>query len=124
LRLRGLFIIGVLVVGAWGAWAISRTPEEGVRRFEAHEFAEFRSRYDALRVQPVGKRVEHFRALLEATEGAKLTSGMAETLADFCRRVAASEEESPAVQAEARLVVNTLEARTGGRSPASVESKK
>lgn len=123
LRMLSL-IFGIFIVGAAGVWGLSPKDDDSGRRFEAHEFALFRSEYDTLRVQVAEKRVEHFRNLLGVTEVSHLTPGMAETLADFCRKVAASEEEDSTVQAEARLVVRTLEANQASRAPASDPSPK
>jgi hypothetical protein len=114
----------VFTIVAAGVWAFVPRAEERNHRFEAHEFAVFRSEYEKLKVQNPRKRVEYFRDLLDETESAKITSGMTETLAEFCRGVATSEEESPSVREEARVVYHSLEARGGGRAPASVESTK
>jgi hypothetical protein len=123
-RIRGLIVFGFFSMIGLGVWIFSGTPEVGSPRFEAHEYAEFRSRYETLRVQSVDKRVEHMRSLLETTEEAKLTRGMEAALVDFCQGIIDSKDESPAVQAEARLVVSALQARSGTRSPASVDSEK
>lgn len=117
-------IIGVLLVGAAVVWGVSPEEREANPRFEAHEFAVFRSEYEALRVQAPEKRIDHFRNLLEQTEDARMTPGMAESLADFCRSIATAEEEVPEVQSEARLVVRTLESKLPARLPASETSKK
>jgi hypothetical protein len=113
-----------LVVGALGIWGFVSGTDDTPRRFEAHEFAVFRSEYEALRVQQASRRVEHFRDLLETVESSKVTPGMAESLAEFCHRVAAADEESPTVRAEAKLVLQAIEAKSASRSPASAESPK
>ena len=109
--------IGVLI--SFAIWGVARRPDGAPARFEAHEFAVLRSEYDTLRVQSPAKRAELFRNLLETTESTPMTPAMAETLAGFCRRVATSTEEAPAVQSEARLVLNAIEAKRLGRLPAS-----
>ncbi len=115
-------IFGVLVLLGLGVWGFTPKADDANRRFEAHEFAVFRSEYESLKVQSPDKRVEHFRDLLDATETSHLTPGMTDTLAEFCRKVSVSEEEAPKVQDEARLVFHALQAKTsGGRSPASLE---
>ena len=119
------FLFGVLLVApAFGLWGVFSGSDEGIARFEAHEFAVFRSEYEDLRSQRPAKRIEQLHSLLEATESARLTPGMRETLAEFCRKISTSKEEPPAVQAEARLVVRSLEVGAGGRSPASENAAK
>ncbi len=115
---------GIFALIGVGAWSVASRHDDDDRRFEAHEFAVFRSEYESLRVQSPEKRVEHFRDLLETTETARLTPGMDETLSEFCRKVATSEEESPTVQAEARLVLHALEAKRSDRSPAAEKPAK
>ncbi|MBS1961723.1 MAG: hypothetical protein JST04_05875 [Bdellovibrionales bacterium] len=109
--------IGVLV--SFAIWGIARRTDELSPRFEAHEFAVLRSEYDTLRVQRPARRVDLFRELLDTAESTPMTHAMAEALAGFCKKVANSAEEAPAVQAEARLVLNTIEAKHLGRQPAS-----
>jgi hypothetical protein len=116
--------LGVLVFSGLGIWGFSSKSDDADRRFEAHEFAVFRSEYESLKVQSPEKRVEHFRDLLDATESSHLTPGMTDTLAEFCRKVSVSEEEAPKVKDEARLVLHALEVKLVGRSPASIEFKK
>lgn len=110
--------IGVLL--SFAIWGFARRSDELPSRFEAHEFAVLRSEYDTLRVQSPVKRADLFRDLLETAESTPMTRAMAEALAGFCRKVANSAEEAPTVQAEARLVLNTIEAKHLGRQPASV----
>ena len=124
LRLSSITIALGLGFGALGLWGFVSGGDESVRRFEAHEFAVFRSQYDALRVQSPTRRAEHFRDLLEAVEKSRVTSGMAESLAEFCHQVSSSGEEAPVVQAEAKLVLRAIEAKTTSRSPASVDLAK
>lgn len=120
MRLRLVFSIAFLAVGIVAFRGIASKAPEADPRFEAHEFAVFRSEYETLRVQSPARRVEHFRDLLEVTETARVAPALAETLAEFCRKVATSEEEAPSVQAEARLVLQALETKASGRMPASV----
>jgi len=117
-------IIFALGFGALGVWGLTSSSDDAVRRFEAHEFAVFRSEYESLRVQSASRRIEHFRGLLDAVENSKVTPGMAETLSEFCHGVANSGEEVPTVQAEAKVVLRALEAKSASRSPASVPATK
>lgn len=121
---RLFLIVGCLLVAVLGVQRLAGISDDLNLRFEAHEFAVFRSEYEKLKVQNPLKRVEHFHDLLDTTESARLTPGMSETLAEFCRKVATAEEESPSVRAEARLVLHHLEAKTLSRAPASVPSEK
>jgi hypothetical protein len=123
-RFRLFSLLFLLGLGALGIWSFTSHTDETDLRFEAHEFALFQSEYDSLRVQSPVKRAEHFRTLLETSETAVLTPGMAETLSGFCRSVASSKDEAPVVKAEAKLVLRTLEKRLPSsipnRLPASV----
>jgi hypothetical protein len=120
-KLGRSIIFVILAIGTTGVWGFTHGSQNPVHRFEAHEFAVFRSEYDTLRDQRPEKRVEHFRNLLDATETARLTPGMRETLAAFCRNVANSPEEAPPVRAEARRVARSLDSEMKNRMPASVE---
>lgn len=119
------FLFGVLFIAlAVGVWGIFSGSDDRIARFEAHEFAVFRSEYEDLRSQRPAKRIEQLHSLLEATESARMTPGMRETLTEFCRKISVSKEEPSAVQAEARLVVQSLESAAGGRSLASENAPK
>ena len=121
MSVRGFLIIGIVLVGGCGLGVVISRSGPSDSRFEAHEFAVFRSEYDRLRVQDVRLRADHFRDLLEATESTHMTPAMGEALAEFLKKVVRSEEEAAEVKAEATLVLNALEHSQTTRAPASNE---
>lgn len=107
---RRFFPVLVLtVVALTGFFALQTGPQAGTPRFEAHEFALFRSNYESLRIQSSQSRAAHFRSLTSTAENAQLTTGMAEALVEFCQTVIASEDETPEVKAEVRTAIAALE---------------
>ncbi len=99
------------MVGALGYWVSDPAPVDEQRRFEAHEFAIFRSDFDTLRTQRVTKRTEHFQSLIDVTQSMKLTPGMAQALGEFCQQVASAESEAPEIKAAAERALQALQSR-------------
>lgn len=104
-------VIVLTVVALTGFFALQTGPQAGTPRFEAHEFALFRSNYESLRIQSSPSRAAHFRALTSTAENAELTTGMAEALVEFCQTVIASEDETREVKAEVRTAIAALESK-------------
>jgi hypothetical protein len=106
-------IVVLLSVAGLGGVAVRQAMHAETDRkahFGAHEFALFRSSYEAIRVQTVPARVEHFHKLVEASESASLTPGMIDNLSEFCRVVLAS-EEVPEIKEQAKTALRALERR-------------
>ncbi|MBC7385803.1 MAG: hypothetical protein H7301_06540 [Cryobacterium sp.] len=105
--------------------ALKPDPHAVPERFEAHEFAVFRSTFESLRAENAHARVAHLHTLSDVTEKSHLTPGMAEALAEFCEQVMTAVEEAPEVRAEAQAAYAVLESGLRGvrnnaaRSPAS-----
>jgi hypothetical protein len=108
--LRRLFPLLVLsVVALTGFFSLQSSPRSGSPRFEAHEFALFRSHYEELRIQSSESRVKHFQSLQAMTENADFTSAMTQALIEFCSTVLGSEDETPEVKEQVRLAIAALE---------------
>lgn len=118
---RSLLIIGFVLVGGCGLGVVISRSGSHETRFEAHEYAVFRSKYERLQEQNAELRADHFRDLLEQTESSMITitPAMGETLAEFLRKVVNSENETPEVKAEASLVLHRIERGPMTRAPAS-----
>jgi hypothetical protein len=114
-----LLILVLVAIGVGGGLSLRRDDSAASRRFDAHEYALFHSKYGTLRGQSTALRSDHFRKLVDVAENAELTVGMIENLIGFCRGVLDS-EEALEVKAQARMALNSLEKRQGKGSDRSI----
>jgi hypothetical protein len=110
------------IVGALGYWVSDPAPVDDQPRFEAHEFAVFRSDFETLRSQKVSRRAEHFQSLIDVTQSVKLTPGMTDALSEFCHQVVSTESEAPEIRAAAERALLGIQSRTEANRKVAEES--